>query len=115
MPSRILDALQVVDEGRIEVFRTGETVGAVIAEPGREGVHAGYRVLQQGHCRCADEQEGPQRPCVHLLALEMVDALAQPATDPATDDPAPGVLPPMRGYVALAAGPRHSAQRRQTG
>jgi hypothetical protein len=85
---RVLDVITLVEEGRIELFRHGETVGAVIAEPELEGVPASYRILQQGHCHCTEAQQWPPHPCVHLLALALVDALAQQAANaPAADAP----------------------------
>jgi hypothetical protein len=85
-PHRVLDAIALVEEGRIELFRHGETVGAVIAEPGLEGVPASYRILQQDHCHCTEAQQWPPHPCGHLLALALVDALAQQAAHASAAD-----------------------------
>ena len=106
IPHRVLDALALVDEGRIELFRGGETVGAVLTETGMVGDPASYRIIHQDHCRCPEGQAGPQRKCVHLLALEIVDALAQQAAAaPSADSPmlsAPTPVPQCSSARAAA-------------
>lgn len=77
IPHRVRDAFTLVDAGRVELFRSGATVGAVIREPAREGTPVGYTIVQPDHCRCADRQAWPSQKCVHLLALEIVEALVQ--------------------------------------
>ena len=54
LPHRVLDALALLEQGRIELFRHGETVGAVITEPEREGGPASSCILQQEHCHCSE-------------------------------------------------------------
>lgn len=71
---RVLDAITLVEEGRIELFRHGETVGAVIAEPGLEGVPASYRILQQDHCH---QQFFTPYPDSHHDTLRLHGALVQ--------------------------------------
>ena len=79
IPHRVREALTLVDEGRVEVFRSGPLVGAVILETGSEGSQASYTIVQQEHCPCTERRAGPVHLCVHLLALELVAALAQEA------------------------------------
>jgi len=79
IPQRVLDAIALVHAGRVELFRSGDTVGAIIAETRLEGAPPSYRILQPDHCGCAEARTSPHRKCVHLLAVEMVDACAQHA------------------------------------
>jgi hypothetical protein len=88
IPQRVLDAIALVHAGRVELFRSGDTVGAIIAETSLEGAPPSYRILQPDHCGCAEAHTSPHHKCVHLLAVEMVDALAQQAaTAPAAAAP----------------------------
>jgi hypothetical protein len=88
IPQRVLDAVALVHAGRIELFRSGDTVGAIIAETSLEGAPPSYRILQPDHCGCAEAHTSPSHKCVHLLAVEMVDAFAQhAATAPAAAAP----------------------------
>jgi hypothetical protein len=82
-PQRVLNAFTLVDEGRVELFRSGATVGAVIRAPGREAPQAGYVIVQRDHCCCAERRAQPAHKCVHLLALEIVEALAPHGTETA--------------------------------
>jgi hypothetical protein len=82
IPHRVREAVTLVDEGRVEVFRSGPLVGAVILETGSEGPQARYTIVQQEHCPCMERRAGPAHPCVHLLALALVAALAQEAAAP---------------------------------
>jgi hypothetical protein len=79
---RVREAVTLVDEGRVAVFRSGPLVGAVILATGSEGPQARYTIVQHEHCPCTERRAGPAHPCVHLLALELVAALAQEAAAP---------------------------------
>ena len=79
IPHRVQEAFTLVAEGRVEVFRSGPLEGAVILETGSEVPQASYTIVQQEHCPCTERRAWPSHPCVHLLALAIVAALAQEA------------------------------------